>query len=71
MVDVGGSHESRSIALAERVPSLHCVAPVVLDIPEVVADGLSKTCPDLGSRVTIAAHSFFTKPSEIAKRADV
>ena len=39
VADVGESHESRSIALAQRFPSLHYVA---LDLPEVVADGQSK-----------------------------
>ena len=39
VVDVEGSHGTRSIAIAERFPSLHCI---VLDLPEVVADGPSK-----------------------------
>ncbi|MCJ1282143.1 hypothetical protein MMC26_001466 [Xylographa opegraphella] len=68
IVDVGGSHGSRGIAIAERYPSLHCV---VLDLPEVVADGPAKIPYDLQSRVTFAAHDFFTEPPEVAKAADV
>ena len=68
IVDVGGSHGSRGIAIAEKYPSLHCI---VLDLPEVVADGPSKIPSDLKSRVTFAAHDFFTEPPEVAKAADV
>ncbi|MCJ1436572.1 hypothetical protein MMC27_005952 [Xylographa pallens] len=68
LVDVGGSHGSRSIAIAENYPSLHCI---VLDLPKVVADGPSKVPSDLKSRVTFAAHDFFTEPPEVAKAADV
>ncbi len=68
IVDVGGSHGTRAIAIAERFPSLHCI---VLDLPEVVADGPSKIPSDLKSRVTFAAHDFFTMPPEVAKGADV
>ena len=68
IIDVGGSHGSRGIAIAEKYPSLHCI---VLDLPEVVADGPSKIPSDLKSRVTFAAHDFFTEPPEVAKAADV
>ena len=68
VVDVGGSHGTRSIAIAEKFPSLHCI---VLDLPEVVANGPSKVDPALESRVTFAAHDFFTEPPEVAHRADV
>ena len=68
IVDIGGSHGTRSIAIAEISPSLHCV---VLDLPEVVADGPSKILSDLQTRVTIAAHGFFQEPPEVAKGADV
>ena len=68
VVDVGGSHGSRSVALAQKFPSLDCV---VLALPAVVADGPSKIPQDLSSRVTFAGHDFFTEPPEIAKDADV
>ena len=68
IVDVGGSHGNRSIAIAEKFPSIRCI---VLDLPEVVADGPSKINSDLKSRVTFAAHDFFTEPPEVAKGADV
>ena len=68
VVDFGGSHGTRSIAIAERFPSLHCI---VLDLPEVVADGPSKIPSDLQSRVTFAAHDFFNEPPEMARGADV
>ena len=68
VVDIGGSHGSRGIAIATRFPSLRCI---VLDLPEVVAGGPSNVHPNLQSRVTFAAHDFFTKPPEIANGADV
>ena len=68
IVDVGGSHGTRSIAIAEKFPSLHCV---VLDLSEVVADGPSKIPSGLQTRVTFAAHDFFQDPPEVAKGADV
>ncbi|MCJ1291022.1 hypothetical protein MMC34_002564 [Xylographa carneopallida] len=68
IVDVGGSHGSRGIAIAEKYPSLHCI---VLDLPEVVADGPAKIPSDLKSRVTFSAHDFFTEPPDVAKGADV
>lgn len=43
----------------------------MLDLPEVVGDGLSKICTDLKSRVTFAAHDFFTERPEVAKGVDV
>ena len=54
--------------VAEISPSLHCV---VLDLPEIVADGPSKILSDLQTRVTIAAHGFFQEPPEVVKGADV
>ena len=68
VVDVGGSHGTRGIAIAERFPSLNCI---VLDLPEVVADGPAKIRSDLRSRVIFAAHDFFTEPHRVAKNADV
>ena len=68
IADVGGSHGTRSIAIAKKFPSLNCV---VLDLPEVVADGPSDVPTDLQSRVTFAAHDFFTEPPQVARGADV
>ena len=68
IVDVGGSHGNRSIAIAKKYSSLRCV---MLDLPEVVADGPSKILSDLQSRVTFAAHDLLKEPPEVARGADV
>ncbi|KAI9839036.1 MAG: hypothetical protein M1837_002290 [Sclerophora amabilis] len=56
-VDVGGSHGTVSIALAQHVQSIHCV---VQDVPNVVAEGSSNVPSELAGRVTFVAHDFFT-----------
>ena len=68
VVDVGGSHGDRSIAIAQRFPLIRCV---VLDLPEVVADSHSKLPSDLQSRVKFAAHDFFNDPPTVARGANV
>ena len=68
MVDVGGSHGARSVAIAKRHPSINCV---VLDLPDYLAGAQSEIPSDLKSRVTFAAHDFFTDPPAVAKGADV
>ncbi|KAI1110868.1 S-adenosyl-L-methionine-dependent methyltransferase [Nemania sp. NC0429] len=57
MVDVGGSHGSVAIHVAERFPNMSCV---VQDLPDTVADGESRLPPHLKGRVTFMAHDFFT-----------
>ena len=65
-VDVGGSHGSASIALAQRMKTIKCI---VQDLPEVAAEGDLRLTPDLRDRITFMAHDFFTE--QPVKGADV
>lgn len=58
LVDVGGSHGSASIALAERVGAIKCI---VQDLPEVVTVGQLGLPSHLRDRITFMAHDFFTE----------
>ena len=48
VVDVGGSHGSVAITIAERFPRIRCV---VQDLPEVVDEGRAKLPAALASHV--------------------
>ncbi len=65
-VDVGGSHGSASIVLAQRMEEITCI---VQDLPEVAAEGDLKLTPDLRDRISFMAHDFFTE--QPVKGADV
>ena len=56
VVDVGGSHGSLCIAVAQAFPSLRWV---VQDRPEVIALGQANLPPDVRGRVDFMAHDFF------------
>ncbi|CAO1604437.1 hypothetical protein XANCAGTX0491_007994 [Xanthoria calcicola] len=56
VVDVGGSHGTLSIAIAQAFPSLRCV---VQDRPHVVGLGQENLPSDLHDRVSFMAHDFF------------
>ncbi|KAH8879499.1 S-adenosyl-L-methionine-dependent methyltransferase [Thozetella sp. PMI_491] len=57
MVDVGGSHGSVAIGIAESFPNMRCF---VQDLPGTVAEGVSRLPAGLQDRVTFMAHDFFT-----------
>ncbi|KAI0520797.1 S-adenosyl-L-methionine-dependent methyltransferase [Xylaria bambusicola] len=65
MVDVGGSHGSVAISIAERFPNIKCI---VQDLPDTVTEGASYLPKHLRNRVTFMAHDFF-KPQPVS--ADV
>lgn len=52
IVDVGGSHGSVAINLAERFPHIKCV---VQDLPDTVTEGVSRLPPGLKDRITFMA----------------
>jgi trans-aconitate methyltransferase len=52
MVDVGGSHGSVAISIAERFPNMTCT---VQDLPDTVAEGESRLPTHLKDRVTFMA----------------
>lgn len=56
IVDVGGSHGTLSIAIAQAFPSLRCV---VQDRPHVIGLGQENLPSDLHDRVSFMAHDFF------------
>ncbi|KAI4261944.1 MAG: hypothetical protein L6R42_002870 [Xanthoria sp. 1 TBL-2021] len=56
VVDVGGSHGTLSIAMAQAFPSLRCV---VQDRSEVIGSGQDNLPSDLHDRVSFMAHDFF------------
>ncbi|KAI1846473.1 hypothetical protein JX266_007370 [Neoarthrinium moseri] len=58
MVDVGGSHGSVAIGIAERFPNMKCV---VQDLPDTVAEGASRLPAALHGQVSFMAHDFFTE----------
>lgn len=58
VVDIGGSHGSVSIAIAQRFPSLHFI---VQDQPEVVKIGRDQLIAELKGRVAFMEHNFFSK----------
>ncbi|KAF1841298.1 S-adenosyl-L-methionine-dependent methyltransferase [Cucurbitaria berberidis CBS 394.84] len=62
-VDVGGSHGSIAVALAERFPHIKCV---VQDLPDTVVEGASRLAPALKDRVEFMAHDFFTAQAATA-----
>jgi hypothetical protein len=51
-IDVGGSHGSIAIGLANHFPQIKCV---VQDLPDTVAEGVSRLPVDLKDRVTFMA----------------
>ncbi|KAI0900877.1 S-adenosyl-L-methionine-dependent methyltransferase [Annulohypoxylon nitens] len=65
MVDIGGSHGSVAIGIAERFPHIKCF---VQDLPDTAAKGAARLPNELKDRVTFMAHDFFT-PQPVA--ADV
>ncbi|KAL8733397.1 MAG: hypothetical protein Q9181_003605 [Wetmoreana brouardii] len=66
VVDVGGSHGSISIAIAQRFPLLRCI---VQDRPEVIGVGEKSLPSDLRGRVSFMAHDFFKE--QPVKDADI
>lgn len=66
VVDVGGSHGSLSIAIANRFPLLRCV---VQDRPSVVDLGQHNLPSHLRHRIDFMAHDFFKE--QPIKDADV
>ena len=66
VVDVGGSHGSLSIAIAQKFPLLRCI---VQDRPEVVRMGQDSLPSDIQGRVDFMAHDFFRE--QPIKDADV
>ena len=56
VIDVGGSHGSLSIAIAQKFPLLRCI---VQDRPEVIQVGQEKLPLDVRGRVDFMAHDFF------------
>lgn len=65
-VDIGGSHGTASVALAQHVKSIHCI---VQDLPDVIAEGRSKLLAKLTDRITFMAYDFFSE--QPIQRADV
>jgi hypothetical protein len=63
MVDVGGSHGSVAISIAECFPHMTCI---VQDLPDTVAEGASRLPAHLQGRVKFVAHNFFTPQTEVA-----
>ncbi|KAI1264672.1 S-adenosyl-L-methionine-dependent methyltransferase [Xylariaceae sp. FL1019] len=57
MVDVGGSHGSVAIRVAERFSNMTCI---VQDLPDTIANRDSKLSEHLKDRVSFMAHDFFT-----------
>ena len=66
VVDVGGSHGSLSIAIAQRFPTLRCI---VQDKPEVVSLGQESLPAHLSGRVSFMGHDFFA--AQPVKDADI
>ncbi|KAK8088423.1 hypothetical protein PG997_003384 [Apiospora hydei] len=58
MVDVGGSHGSVAISIAERFPNMRCY---VQDLRDTVAEGAARLPAGLQDRVTFQEHDFFTE----------
>jgi len=58
VVDVGGSHGSVSIAIAQSFPNVGCI---VQDQPKVVAVGRKQLASDSQDRVSFMEHDFFTE----------
>lgn len=56
VVDIGGSHGSLSIAIAQRHPNVNFV---VQDRAAVAREGRAKLPPQLANRVSFMAHDFF------------
>lgn len=59
MVDVGGSHGSVAINIAERFPHIKCV---VQDLPDTVAEGDFRLPAGLRGRVTFMAQQVDPRP---------
>ena len=66
VVDVGGSHGSLSIAIAQAFPLLRCI---VQDRPEVIALGPENLPSNVHGRVVFMAHDFFQE--QPTKDADI
>ena len=66
VVDIGGSHGSLCIEIAQRVPRIHCI---VQDLPDVVKSGQTSLPTTIGNSVTFMAHDFFDE--QPVKNADV
>ena len=62
VVDVGGSHGTASIALAQNFQNFVCI---VQDLPGIVAKA-PELPPELENRVSFAAHDFFTEQPLVA-----
>ncbi|KAI0799031.1 S-adenosyl-L-methionine-dependent methyltransferase [Xylaria sp. FL0064] len=56
MVDVGGSHGSVAINIAETFPNMKCI---VQDLPDTVVEGASYLPKHMQGRVTFMEHDFF------------
>lgn len=65
-IDVGGSHGTASIALAEKHPQLSCI---IQDYPTVIDGAEARLPKHLKGRVTYMAHDFWTEQS--IKGADI
>ncbi|KAK8110682.1 O-methyltransferase-domain-containing protein [Apiospora kogelbergensis] len=63
MVDVGGSHGSVAISVAERFPHMVCH---VQDLRDTVAKGASRLPADLRDRVLFREHDFFNDQTVVA-----
>ncbi|KAK7950948.1 uncharacterized protein PG986_006676 [Apiospora aurea] len=57
MADVGGSHGSAAIRIAERFPHMRCY---VQDLRDTVAEGAARLPAGLQDRVIFEEHDFFT-----------
>ncbi|PVI00590.1 S-adenosyl-L-methionine-dependent methyltransferase [Periconia macrospinosa] len=58
VVDVGGSHGSVAITIAENFPQVACI---VQDLPDTAAEGSARLPKHLQDRVSFMAHDFFTE----------
>lgn len=66
IVDIGGSHGSLSVAIAQQFPLLRCI---VQDRPQVISFGQDSLPSNLQGRVRFVEHDFFEE--QPIKDADV